>query len=147
MRALSVRQPWAWAIARGFKDLENRSWSTDYRGQLAIHAPATVDDDDLDGVIELAAAGFPSPALAEWDLRIRYAADRLAKPGGVVAVARVAAVVGASPSRWFVGEGLYGWVLEGVRALPEPVPCKGRLGLWELPADVRFRVFELLGGA
>jgi ASCH domain len=38
MRALSIRQPWAWAIATGLKDVENRSWPTDYRGPFLIHA-------------------------------------------------------------------------------------------------------------
>lgn len=37
-RMLSVRQPWAWAIVNGLKDVENRTWSTGYRGPLVIHA-------------------------------------------------------------------------------------------------------------
>jgi hypothetical protein len=45
MKALTVRQPWAWAIARGHKPIENRSWTTSYRGPLAIHAAAKWDDD------------------------------------------------------------------------------------------------------
>jgi hypothetical protein len=36
--ALSIRQPWAWLIVNGFKDLENRSWSTAFRGPVWIHA-------------------------------------------------------------------------------------------------------------
>jgi ASCH domain len=36
--ALSVRQPWAWLIVNGVKDNENRSWRTDHRGPLLIHA-------------------------------------------------------------------------------------------------------------
>jgi hypothetical protein len=41
MRALSIRQPWAWLIVHGFKPVENRDWATDYRGPLAIHAGKT----------------------------------------------------------------------------------------------------------
>lgn len=37
-KALSIKQPWAWAIIEGFKDVENRSWPTSYRGPLFIHA-------------------------------------------------------------------------------------------------------------
>jgi hypothetical protein len=44
MKALTVRPPWSWAIARGHKAIENRSWSTTYRGPLAIHAAAKWDD-------------------------------------------------------------------------------------------------------
>lgn len=36
--------------------------------------------------------------------------------------------------------GRYGWVLRNVRALPEPVPCRGRHGLWTPPADVLAQV-------
>ena len=38
MRALTIRQPWASLIAAGVKTIETRSWSTKYRGPLAIHA-------------------------------------------------------------------------------------------------------------
>ena len=38
MKALTIRQPWAWAIIFDGKDVENRSWNTSYRGDLAIHA-------------------------------------------------------------------------------------------------------------
>lgn len=38
MKAISVMQPWAWAIVAGHKRVENRSWRTSYRGPLAIHA-------------------------------------------------------------------------------------------------------------
>ena|SRR6266536_1876555 len=45
MRALSVRQPWANLIASGRKTVELRTWSTDYRGLLAISAGRTIDRD------------------------------------------------------------------------------------------------------
>lgn len=38
MKAITVKQPWAWAIRWGFKPVENRSQRTAYRGKLAIHA-------------------------------------------------------------------------------------------------------------
>lgn len=42
MKALSIRQPWAWLIANGYKDIENRSWRTNYRGPVLIHASAAM---------------------------------------------------------------------------------------------------------
>lgn len=42
-RVLTVRQPWADAIIHGGKDVENRSWTTGYRGRLWIHAGLGVD--------------------------------------------------------------------------------------------------------
>jgi len=38
MKALSLRQPWAWLVAAGLKDVENRTWSTKFRGRFLIHA-------------------------------------------------------------------------------------------------------------
>ncbi len=41
LRCLAIRQPFAWAIAVGAKDIENRSWSTDHRGTFVIQASST----------------------------------------------------------------------------------------------------------
>jgi hypothetical protein len=40
IKVIVVRQPWAWLIVQGFKDIENRSWNTRYRGPLLIQASA-----------------------------------------------------------------------------------------------------------
>lgn len=44
MKALSIKQPWAYLIAAGFKDIENRSWKTNYRGKFLIHASKNICD-------------------------------------------------------------------------------------------------------
>jgi hypothetical protein len=41
MKALTIRQPWAWAILAGRKTVENRSYPTSHRGRLLIHAAAS----------------------------------------------------------------------------------------------------------
>ena len=38
MKAITIWQPYAQAIALGLKKFETRSWATKYRGKLAIHA-------------------------------------------------------------------------------------------------------------
>lgn len=38
MRALSVRQPWAWLIVNGIKPVENRTRATKHRGPFLVHA-------------------------------------------------------------------------------------------------------------
>lgn len=40
MKALSIKQPWASLIALGIKDIENRTWKTNFRGRIYIHASA-----------------------------------------------------------------------------------------------------------
>lgn len=44
---LSVRQPWAFLIIAGLKPIENRTWKTDYRGELHLHAGKSFDWDAL----------------------------------------------------------------------------------------------------
>jgi hypothetical protein len=43
--ALSLRQPWLWAILFAGKTVENRIWRTEYRGRIRLHASKTWDDD------------------------------------------------------------------------------------------------------
>ena len=49
MKALSIRQPWAWLIVNGYKDIENRTWSTDFRGRVYVHAGKRVKQGDFQG--------------------------------------------------------------------------------------------------
>jgi hypothetical protein len=42
MKTISVKQPWAYLICSGIKDIENRSWKTDFRGRVLIHAPTNI---------------------------------------------------------------------------------------------------------
>jgi hypothetical protein len=108
MKALSVRQPWAFLIVYGGKDIENRTRMTSYRGRLLIHASQKVDREAIEYF------GL-DPALL---LR-----------GAVIGVADLVDVVAASESAWFFGP--WGWVLEGARPLTA-VPMLGALGLFEV---------------
>ena len=55
-RVLSIQPPWAWAIFHAGKDVENRSWSTNHRGPLLIHASSRqFGGDSLEEVRELIA--------------------------------------------------------------------------------------------
>lgn len=114
-KALSIRQPWAWLIVTGKKDVENRSWTTSYRGRFLVHAGRSFD-----------AAGY------RW-LRTKKVAD-LPEPsafdrGGIVGQAEIVDCVARHPSHWFSGP--YGFVLRNARPLPfRPQP--GRLGFFEV---------------
>lgn len=39
-KAISIKQPWAYLICAGIKDVENRTWATKFRGRVYIHASA-----------------------------------------------------------------------------------------------------------
>jgi hypothetical protein len=157
MKALSVRQPWAWAIAFGQKDIENRTWGTGYRGPLAIHAGARWDGDGaFDKRVLRALHGFGDrfdPPLCVERLgpkTTRLLCDGQLTPGAVVAVVDLVGICTARSTSQQCGCGMWAsegqchWRLAGVQPLAEPVPCKGRLGLWELPEDVEAAVTSQL---
>ncbi|MFB4265356.1 ASCH domain-containing protein [Nonomuraea sp. GTA35] len=160
MKTLSVRQPWAWAIAHGGKTIENRTWSTGYRGPLMIHAGARWDDDgawDRRVLRALHAFGnrFDPPLRVE---RIGTKTHRLIRdsqltPSAIVAVVDVVGICTARSTAEQCGCGVWAaegqchWRLARPRPLDEPVPCKGRLGLWDLPTDVEAAVMSQLAVA
>ena len=116
-----VRQPWAWLIVNGKKDIENRSWRTHYRGPLLIQA----------------SAGLPSKSDLE-EAR-RFARKRGVnlpeefETGGIVGMVHLKECVTSSRSRWFLGP--VGWVLSKPRRFPF-VPLKGRLGIFDAPRSI-----------
>ena len=149
MKAITVKQPWAWAIAHGQKDIENRTWGTGYRGPIAIHAGARWDEDGAyDKRVLRALHGFGDrfdPPLRVERLgpkTVRLLRDQQLTPGAVVAVADLVGICTARSTAEQCGCGLWAvdgqchWKVANVRPLPEPVPCKGRLGLWDLPDEV-----------
>ena len=129
--ALSIRQPWAWAIINAGKDIENRDWSTRFRGPVCIHAAKGMTKREFDSFVDLAramnrAGTWPGNA---W---VPFPAD-LAK-GGIVGVAEIVDCVEDGPSPWFFGR--YGFVLRNARPVPF-IPVKGALGFFGWRAAAR----------
>lgn len=125
--ALSIRQPWAYLIAHGLKDIENRDWPTSYRGSVLIHAGQQFDKDfPYERVASILKRGGKTEIL-----RLRQY-----QHGGIIGIATLVDVVQSSNSPWFCGP--YGFVFKDARPLPF-TPCKGALGLF----SVRLNVDEL----
>lgn len=122
--ALSVRQPWAWLIAHGYKPIENRTWPTKFRGRVLIHAGVTMTKEDYAACF-IFIAGIPHENVG-WRVP---AYDLLRKEcGGIVGEAEIIDCVEESTSPWFVGD--YGFVLRNQKVLPFQ-PCKGALGFFK----------------
>jgi hypothetical protein len=128
VKALTLTQPWASAIALGYKHVETRSWQTAYRGPIAIHA----------------AKGFPSWAkdFARTERGCGRYPDGSIPLSAVVATANLVRIERTenvadelSGLERLYGDyswGRFAWFLEDVRALPEPIGCRGALGLWNV---------------
>ena len=131
MKAISLWQPWASAIALGHKRVETRHWTTKYRGPLLIHAAKRWGRDQREfASVEMALGRLPA--------RIPL--------GALVATARLVDVRPSEEVKLTVSaiERLYGnyepdrfgWLLEDIVALPEPIPFKGTQGFFEVPDEV-----------
>jgi hypothetical protein len=122
MKALTIKQPWVHAILYEGKDIENRSWQRSFRGWLAIHASAQPNCQAI------FPRGIHVPDLDTLD----YSA--------ICGVARVVDIVTRNRSKWFWhpddGSINYGWVLAKVIRLKKPIPCKGKLGLWNVSPKI-----------
>lgn len=120
MKALTVRQPWADLIISGAKDVENRSWSTKYRGPLAIHAASAVAR--ASDVEQWCPDGVYGRAMSIRGLK---------NTGIIVGTVELVDVVQDSSSPWAI-LGHHHWILANPQSLiGDDVPVKGRLGLWE----------------
>lgn len=130
MKVLTLTQPWAMLVVKGYKRFETRSWQPDQRlwpCPLAIHAAKGWTAEDRQYAREL---GFDPDALPR---------------GAVVGEVILQGVFRTEQARRFVGvaeermgdysSGRYAWELIAPQEYAEPVPARGRLGLWEWEGD------------
>lgn len=135
MKAISLWQPWASAIALGHKRIETRHWPTKYLGSIAIHAAKRWTREEREFAIELRESGITVPA---YDYPL----------GAIVATATLYDCMRTeyamnemfiSPTEQQLGNfarGRYAWLLRDIYALPEPIPYKGAQGLFNIPDGV-----------
>jgi hypothetical protein len=113
MKAISIRQPWAHLVVSGIKTIENRHWSTDYRGVVLIHASVNRDRD------------------AHHDLRrLRVRVPDELPRGVLIGYAELVDVIMDSSDRFFTGP--YGFVLRNAQPLKKPIPLVGRPKLFDV---------------
>jgi hypothetical protein len=131
MKAITVRQPWAWAILYAGKNIENRSWRTHIRGPVAIHAAKGLTRSEYEAVVE----SLPR----RW--RKEVPAFEEMTRGAIIGVVDLVDCVTESKSRWFGGE--YGFVLKNPRPI-KPIPCTGALSFWDVPPHIERKIKKLI---
>lgn len=136
VRAISVRQPWACAIARGHQPVINQDEPTTHRGPVLVYAGLRVD---------LTSVTSPLIRGVGWDPH-----DPLATMGAVIAMAELTSVCSAAADGgpcdcgpWAM-PGHHHWRLDSPRPLPRPIVALGRPGLWEPPATLVADVHAML---
>ena len=122
MKVLTIKNPWATLIVDGYKKYEFRSWKTNYRGKILIHAGLSLEKDMLlrfknynldciNGAI-IGEADLVGCILVneEFNNKLKYI-DPI--------------VYGKSNHTE-----TYAWKLENVKKYDKPIYVKGKLGLW-----------------
>lgn len=136
MKALTVLQPWAWAIIHAGKDVENRTWKPGKELQVgdlfAIHAGRRLWTPTMQarGII-LGRSG----AMVPKDLHRGY----------VLGVCRFHGCK-SSTSRW-AEPGMVHWNIEAVYVCESPIPARGKQMLWHLPKKIESHLLERCGVA
>ena len=124
-KAISIRQPWAWLILHGGKDIENRNWPTSVRGRVLIHAAKGMTHQEWSDAWAYAqGTGASAKAVAA---RLTHGSI---ERGGIVGSVEIVDCVSTSDSRWFMGR--FGFVLRNPQPLPFR-PWRGQLGFFEVP--------------
>lgn len=151
MKALSIRQPWASLIVKGapifksvdnsdgssrvefaglvFKNIENRQWYTDFRGRIYVHASKKPDD-----FIETMRWLGEHIGLAPFACML-LSSEEYSPRGCIIGEVDMIDCVAESKSPWFVGK--YGFVLSNPQVYEKPIPCRGKLGLFEAQTNIR----------
>lgn len=150
MKAISLWQPWASAIALGLKRVETRSWPTKHRGPIAIHAAKTKKGVRLGASFDVVCAVAHRLGIQETWMGKRRAIEDAVPFGAIVAVAEIvrcelcdpdiiaaegrargnAGVIEVAMGDWIPGRWL--WRLDKIRAVEPPVPALGRQGVFEV---------------
>lgn len=131
MHALSIQQPWAWAIFHMGKDVENRTWYPPRKfigKRILIHTGKRVDKDGFDDVEDICGTRPP----------LELTTGALVGTVKLVGVIKSETLLDKSYPWW---NGGIGFLLSDQEPLDTPIPCRGQLGFWE-PYHENFQTEE-----
>ena len=150
MKAITLWQPWATLMALGAKTFETRSWDTNYRGEIVVHAAKAEQAWARDLFWQepflsiLVEAGYEGPEhlprgviLSVHELKECYKTPGI--PGQRTRYAGGILIPPAWPESQFGNYGgrRYAWHMPLIRALDTPIAIRGRQKLWEWEGDGR----------
>lgn len=121
MKVLSIREPWASIIINGYKEYEFRSWKTNYRGKILIHASKNIEKENVERFKELNLNYKQGFIIVEAEL---VDCIPVTKEFENNLINRNELIYGGTKNR--TG---YAWKLKNIKAI-EPIQAKGQLGIW-----------------
>ena len=128
MKALTIKEPWATLIIEGYKKYEFRSWKTNYRGKILIHSGLLLEKDMVKRFEEY---------------KLNYKCGYIIGEAEIVDCIKVdeefnQELIRINPIVYGKSNHVetYGWKLENVKKYDNPMPCKGKLGIWNYEGDL-----------
>lgn len=142
MKALSIKQPWASLIVHGIKDIENRTWKTNFRGRIYVHtsiSPAftgSYTDNLPDGFW----TGLTEEQRRTYLLSFQHRGFIIGEIDIIDCVINHESIWAEKtpmPPHDDIGRlpAIYNWVLANPVLYEKPMPCKGKLSFWEPDAQ------------
>ena len=120
INVLCTKEPWGWLIVHGYKDIENRTWRTDYRGELYISTSKTPYEDEDKYIVDV-----------ERQYGVKIPREQL-RYGGIIGKIILVDCVTKSKSKWFQ-KGYYGFVLEHPKRI-DFIPIKSQRMIFTMTA-------------
>ena len=133
MKAISIKEPFATLITNGMKKIETRSWKTNYRGEIFIHASGKSLAKEFltnDYVIEL---------IKDMDMNFGNIICKCNLVDCIYMDEEFLEHIKQSPMEYKLGEyklGRYAWVMEDVEPI-YPIPAKGQLNIWNFDGEYK----------
>lgn len=124
MKVLSIKEPFATLIKDGVKIYETRSWKTNYRGEIYIHASLSLSKSER---VESANKYLKS------EIRPGFILCKCELVDCIPMTDEFIKYINEETSEYDYGlysEGRYAWKLKVLEVLDEPIPAKGKLGIW-----------------
>lgn len=123
MKVITLKQPWATLVAEGIKKYEFRSWKTNYRGKVLIHAGAGIDKKEMERFKDLNLKYPSKRIIAEVEIEDCLELDDKLNQK-IISENNI-----AYGSKIRTG---YAWKLKNVKKIKSNKEINGKLGLWNI---------------
>lgn len=146
MKTITVLQPWTSLLAEGKKRIETRSWRTNYRGEILLHAGKK---DPLWGISMMTDEAWEKAMLAlglyeEFNRFERFPTGAIIGKANLVNCLQIDELTAAlikeqHPDEYEFGDftpGRYAWVMTDPVLFDKPIPASGKQGLWNWEGEI-----------
>ena len=128
MKCLSIKQPYAELIVTGKKTIELRTWNTNFRGNVLVHASKRIDNDDCKRLKIDPSKLITGAVIGKANL---YDVKHYKSREEFLADSRL-----HFASERYYPEHAYGFLLKDASPLPEPIFMRGRLGFYNVDVQL-----------